>query len=320
MNGDARRVRERAPAKLNLGLRVVGRRPDGFHELDSLFAHLDLADELDASVVIDGRVGGPAMATTGTAVGAPADAADRLERRPAGDAWLDGRPLPLGPDNLVLRAFAAARTALGGALPPVHAVLAKRVPWGAGLGGGSADAAAALRAALRLAPAPFDAVRLAEAIGSDVPFCLGGAAVARVGGRGERVAPLALPAQSVVLVHPGVPVAAADAYRWWAAAPVDVAPMDEAIDAWRSGMVLPLANALEPGVVARVPEVADALAVLRSCAVGAVAMSGSGSTCFAVVADRAEGAAVAAAVAARRPDWWVRLAVAAAGGDGDAGT
>lgn len=264
MSADQPRVRERAPAKLNLGLRVVGRRPDGFHALDSLFAHLDLADGLDAALA---PVAGPA-------------ADDRLERRASGDAWLDGRELPLGPDNLVLRAFAAVRNALAGELSPVHAVLAKRVPWGAGLGGGSADAAAALRAAARLAPEPFDAAPLAEALGSDVPFCLTQVPVARVGGRGEEVAPLALPPRTVVLVHPGVPVAAADAYRWWAAAPVDVAPMDEAIDAWRRGAALALANALEPGVVARVPEVAAALAELRRHATGSVAMSGSGSTCL----------------------------------------
>ena len=294
MSGGARRVQERAPAKLNLGLRVVGRRSDGFHELDSLFAHLDLADELEAVL-------------------APAGAVDRLERRSVGDAWLDGRTLPLGPENLVTRSFALARAALGGALPPVHAVLAKRVPWGAGLGGGSADAAAALRAAGRLARAPFDAAPVAEALGSDVPFCLTRHHIARVGGRGEVVAPLALPARTVVLVHPGVPVAAADAYRWWASTPVDVAPMDEAIDAWRRGEALPLANALEPGVASRVPEVADALAELRARTTGPVAMSGSGSTCFAVVADRAEGLAIAGAVRARRPDWWVRVAVAAGG-------
>ena len=291
MSGGARPVRERAPAKLNLGLRVVGRRWDGFHELDSLFAHLDLADELDAVLARGG-------------------ASDRLERRASGDAWLDDRALPLGPDNLVARAFAAVRTALGGDLPPVHAVLAKRVPWGAGLGGGSADAAAALRVAARLAAAPFDAAPLAEALGSDVPFCLTRVPIARVGGRGEEVAPLALPSRTVVLVHPGVPVAAADAYRWWADRPVDVAPMDEAIDAWRRGGSFAIANALEPGVAARVPPVAEALAELREHATGPVAMSGSGSTCFAVVADRAEGAAIAAAVAARRPAWWVRVAVA----------
>ena len=303
MIGAPRSVRERAPAKLNLGLRVVGRRPDGYHELDSLFAHLDLADELEASLVLDG---------------APSGAVDRLERRAVGDSWLDGRPLELGPENLVARAFAAVRTALAGGLPPVHAVLGKRVPWGAGLGGGSADAAAALRAAARWAPVPFDPAPLAEALGSDVPFCLTRTPVARVGGRGERVEPLALPERTVVLVHPGVPVAAADAYRWWAAEPVDVAPMDEAIDAWRRGGASPPTNALEPGVAARVPEVAAALAELRAQTTGPVAMSGSGSTCFAIVGDRAEGIAVAAAVAERRPGWWVRVAVAAAADPGSA--
>ncbi len=301
MRSEPRPVRERAPAKLNLGLRVVGRRADGFHELDSLFAHLDLADELDLVL-------------------APDAAADRLVRRPVGDPWLDVRPLPLGPDNLVALAIAAVRGALTGGLPAVQAVLAKRVPWGAGLGGGSADAAAALRAVATLVSTPFAAGPLAETLGSDVPFCLSGVAVARVGGRGELVAPIALPERTVVLVHPGVAVAAADAYRWWAAAPVDVAAMDEAIDAWRRGAPLALANALEPGVAARVPEVAMALSDLRAFTMGPVAMSGSGSTCYAVVADRGEAAAVAAAVSARRPDWWVRVARAAVGVVGDTGS
>lgn len=282
-----------APAKLNLGLRVVGRRPDGFHELDSLFAHLDLADELEVVPARDVQD-------------------DALERLPAGDEALDARPLDLGPDNLVRRAIAALRSASAGALPPVRARLLKRVPWGAGLGGGSADAAAALRAAAALlqpdARGATDLAPLAEALGSDVPFCLSGVAVARVGGRGERLAPLELPARWVVLVHPWVPVAAADAYRWWAADPVAVAPMDAVVAAWRDGAPLPLANALEPAVAARVPEVAAVLAALRALDVGPVAMSGSGSTCFAVVDGAREAAAAAAELRARRPTWWVRAA------------
>jgi 4-diphosphocytidyl-2-C-methyl-D-erythritol kinase len=292
-------VREAAPAKLNLGLRVVGRRPDGFHELDSLFAHLDLADDL---VVAWAEAPSDASRSTD----------DRLDRAAAGDAWLDALDLPLGPENLVRRAWAAYRGAVGD-LAPVRGRLTKRVPWGAGLGGGSADAAAAFRAVARLASASVDLAPLAEQLGSDVPFCLAGHAVARVGGRGEVLTPVDLPPRTVVLVNPGVAVAAGDAYRWWGADPVDAAPMDEVLDAWRGGAPLPLANALEAGVAARVPEVAAALASLRAVAAGPVAMSGSGSTCFAVVADPAVGGAVAAAVAARHPGWWVRVATAAPG-------
>ncbi|MDF1522365.1 MAG: hypothetical protein P1P87_06035 [Trueperaceae bacterium] len=294
-------VREAAPAKLNLGLRVVARRADGFHELDSLFAHLDLADELTLAWADRGG----AVARSG---------GDRLERAAAGDPWLDALDLPLGPENLVRRAWAAYRGAFG-ELPSVWGRLAKRVPWGAGLGGGSADAAAALRGVARLASGSVDLAPLAEQLGSDVPFCLAGPALARVGGRGEVLTPVDLPPRTVVLVNPGVAVAAGDAYRWWGADPVDVAPMDEVLDAWRGGATLPLTNALQAGVAARVPEVAAALATLRAVADGPVVMSGSGSTCFAVVADPALGRAVAAAVAARHPAWWVRVATAAASPD-----
>ena len=296
---------ETAPAKLNLGLRVLGRRGDGFHDLDSLFVRLDLADVVTLRAATAGaRDGGD-----GGAGDAPADAvsADRLDRSPSGDAWLDARPLSLGPDNLVLRAVAAYRraaAAVGVEVPAVEVDLVKRIPWGAGLAGGSADAAAALRAAATLWPADVDLPALAAALGSDVPFCLAGTGAARVGGRGEHVVPLVLPAFDVLLVYPAVEVATAAAFGWWASESVDVpAPDDRAL---RSGERVPLHNALEAAVAARVPAVAEALADLRALRLGPVAMSGSGSTCFALAADAAAAAAAARALAQRRPDWWVR--------------
>ncbi len=300
-------ARERAPAKLNLGLRVIGRRPDGFHELDSLFALLDVADELTLSV-------------RGQASEPPGD---RLTRQPAGDPWLDGRPLALDGDNLVRRAVEAYRgVAVPMRVPGVEAVLTKRVPWGAGLGGGSADAAATLRAVARLAPAAVPLEPIAEALGSDVPFCLGGHRAARVGGRGETIAPLTVPPLPVVLVHPPVQVAAADAFRWWAAAPVDTSAMDEGLAAWAGGDRWPLVNALEPGVASRVAPVAEALEGLRALGVGPVAMSGSGSTCYVVVADGEIAEGVATRLRSRWPGWWVRAATVApldATVDGDVG-
>jgi 4-diphosphocytidyl-2-C-methyl-D-erythritol kinase len=281
-------VSARAPAKLNLGLRVLGRRADGFHALDSLFVRLDLAD--DVALRADG-------------------AADGLVRRAAGDPWLDPRPLGIGPDNLVLRALAAYRAAAGTAgvaVPPVAAELTKRIPWGAGLAGGSADAAATLRAAAALWPAPVDLPELAAALGSDVPFCLADLPAARVGGRGETIVPVDLPPLALVLVYPDAEVPTGPAFGWWAAEPVDVAPPDEA--ALRAGRRPLLANALEAPVARRVPAVAEALAALRALAIGPVAMSGSGSTCFAVAADPEAAATAVAELRARRPDWWVRAA------------
>jgi 4-diphosphocytidyl-2-C-methyl-D-erythritol kinase len=294
-----------AAAKLNLGLRVVGRRSDGFHELDSLFVRLDLADTLGVRIADEAAFGDVPVAD-----GA---AGDRLRRVAAGDAWLDRRPLPTGADNLVLRALAAYRSAArihGVQVPPLAAELVKRIPWGAGLAGGSADAAAALRAAAALCPATVDLMALAVGLGSDVPFCLAGHAAARVGGRGEDLRPIELPTFDLVLVYPGVEVSTAHAFGWWAAEGRDVDPPDEAgLRARRpSGRLPRVANALEGPVAARVPQVAAALALLRDLGCGPVAMSGSGSTCFALVADGAAAAASAAAVAERRPDWWVQAA------------
>jgi len=301
----ARVAVETAPAKLNLGLRVLGRRGDGFHDLDSLFVRLDLADVVTLRAAPAGaRVGADAaMGDT------PADAgsSDRLDRLPSGDAWLDERPLSLGPDNLVLRALAGYRraaAAVGVEVPAVEVDLVKRIPWGAGLAGGSADAAAALRAAATLWPADVDLPALGAALGSDVPFCLAGTGAARVGGRGEHVVPFELPPLDVLLVYPAVEVATAAAFGWWASAPVDVpAPDDRAL---RAGERVPLHNALEGAVAARVPAVAEAIAELRTLGLGPVAMSGSGSTCFALAADAAATADAARALARRRKDWWVR--------------
>jgi len=301
----ARVAVESAPAKLNLGLRVLGRRGDGFHDLDSLFVRLDLADR----VTLRAAPAGARDDAKVRAVDTPADAGstDRLDRLPAGDAWLDDRPLSLGPDNLALRAVAAYRraaAAVGVAVPAVEVELVKRIPWGAGLAGGSADAAAALRAAATLWPADVDLPALGAALGSDVPFCLSGIGAARVGGRGEHVVPFELPPFDVLLVYPAVEVVTAAAFGWWASEPVDVpAPDDRAL---RAGERVPLHNALEAAVAARVPAVAEAIAELRALGLGPVAMSGSGSTCFALAADAAATADAARALARRRTDWWVR--------------
>jgi len=168
-------LRLEAPAKLNLGLRVVGRRPDGHHELDSVFVLLDLADRL---LLLPGCSG------------------LRVEGHGAAD-------LPLGAGNLAWRGLVA-----GLDTEPELACLTleKQIPSAAGLGGGSSDAAAAWRLgrAWRGLPDRADADELAQlaAIGADVPFFAAGVVAARVTGIGERIEPLDLPARTVVLVHP----------------------------------------------------------------------------------------------------------------------
>ena len=185
-----------APAKLNLTLAVVGRRQDGFHDLHSVFVPLGLHDVL--TVAPAGPTGPDSLHVTG----------------------MDAGPLE---ENLVLRAIAAARTAIGQgpgrpATPPLAARLEKRIPVAAGLGGGSSDAAAAIAAALQAwgASDTFDLARrqtVAASVGSDAPFFLAGGP-ALVEGRGERVTPLTgIHGQpGILLVTPAVAVRTPDVF------------------------------------------------------------------------------------------------------------
>jgi 4-diphosphocytidyl-2-C-methyl-D-erythritol kinase len=273
----------RAPAKLNVGLRVLGRRPDGFHEIDSPMVAIDLHDDL--VVHAEGE-------------------RDELVRIPSGDAAIDAAPMPLDGTNLVLRALDAYRRAALSAgdtpPPPLRIELCKRVPLAAGLGGGSSDAAAALRLCAARWPAQPDLAVLAAAIGSDVPFFLADRTWARARGRGERLEILSEQALVAVLVNPGVGVSAADAYRWWSEG---VGARDASRASWRG---LDLTNDLEPGVAAHVPEVAEVLAWLRAATAAPVAMSGSGATCFALTEDPAEADDLARR-ARRDGRWWSRV-------------
>ena len=168
-------LRLEAPAKLNLSLRVVGRRPDGLHELDSLFVLLELADAL---LLLPGCSG---LRVDGT----------------------DAASVPVGSDNLAWRGLVAGM----GAEPDLCCLtLEKRVPAAAGLGGGSSDAAAAWRLgrAWRGLPDTANAADLfaLSAIGADVPFFAAGVAAARIGGTGEQVVEIPPVERDVVLVHP----------------------------------------------------------------------------------------------------------------------
>ena len=268
-----------APAKVNLWLNVVGRRADGYHLLDSLVAFVDLADRLEAhpsdglSLEVDGPLAGAL----------------------AGEA-----------DNLVLRA--ARRLAdRAGVAPKAALRLAKHVPVAAGLGGGSADAAAALHELVDLwrAALPQDELfDLAASLGADVPMCLAGRP-ALVSGVGERLAPApALPACAILLVNPRVPLATRDVFTARRTPFRPARPVDRP---WRdlAGLVIALAergNDLTAAAVSLAPEVGQVLdALRRSEAVRYAAMSGSGATCFALY-DTLEAAQRTAATLP--PAWW----------------
>jgi 4-diphosphocytidyl-2-C-methyl-D-erythritol kinase len=275
-----------APAKLNLTLRVVGRRADGYHEVDSVVAFAELGDVVRAQ------------------------AADRLTlvlEGPFASALANAGPAA---DNLVLR----AATALAGdaaMLRGARLTLTKNLPIASGIGGGSADAAATLQALAALWRSAGDRATLhalALTLGADLPVCLDGQAC-RMQGIGERLTPLAFVAPvPVVLVNPGVPLATAAVFRARTGAfsaplePPAALPDAAALAAWvaRGG------NDLEAPARALLPAIATVLEALRArpgC-LGA-AMSGSGATCFGVFA-RDETAALAAAyLHAAHPAWWV---------------
>jgi 4-diphosphocytidyl-2-C-methyl-D-erythritol kinase len=273
-----------APAKINLYLHVLGRRLDGYHELDSLVAFADIADTVTAepanalSLAIDGRFAAAL----------------------AGDTA----------DNLVLRA-ASLLAARFGVTAGAAMRLTKELPVASGIGGGSSDAAAALhalQAVWAVRAAPDELAALAAQLGADVPVCLLGRA-AWLGGIGEALAPAPpLPPVAIVLVNPGTALSTPAVFkarrgRFSAparfAAPIsDAAGLAAALNARR--------NDLTEAAIGLVPEIGDVLARLTECDGALLArMSGSGATCFALFAEDAAARQAAARLAHARPDWWV---------------
>lgn len=264
-------VLERAPAKVNLVLQVGAKRSDGYHELVSLMARVDVSDSLTVA---------PAERTVVECPG--------LE----------------GGDTLVTRALQAFVAAVGEDRLPdgaggFHAVVAKRIPAGAGLGGGSSDAAAALRAANRLCDsplAPAELSALGATIGSDVPFFLG-PPVAVVRGRGERIEPgPELPPVAVALAWPGRPLATRDVYEAYRPAPsVQLHGTFGAI-----ARTADLAALVRNDLAAVAERLEPACAALRHELVGRGAevacVTGSGSAVFGLFGDVAEARAAVASL------------------------
>jgi 4-diphosphocytidyl-2-C-methyl-D-erythritol kinase len=273
-----------AAAKLNLYLHVLGRRADGYHLLDSLVAFADVGDEIAAE---------PASELS-LAVSGPQAAA------------LAGDPAA----NLVWRAalLLAAET---GRAPAAALHLVKRLPVASGIGGGSSDAAAALRALDALWRLGLDEVRLAAIgarLGADVPVCLA-ARASWLGGIGERIEPAGDPPEvTALLVNPGAGLATPAVFKartgaFSAPARFAALPRDAA------GLAARLAerrNDLTAAAVALMPEIATVLARLERLEGALIArMSGSGATCFALFAERDAAENAAARLAAEQPRWWV---------------
>jgi len=277
-------VVEAAPAKVNLYLHVVGRRDDGYHLLDSLVVFADAGD------VIRVR---------------PDDRLSLTVEGPFADQ------VPSDDDNLVLRA-ARGLAEMADVSSGAAIVLDKRLPVAAGVGGGSADAAAALRALCDLwavEPPPERLARLATDLGADVPACLA-AVPAFLGGIGERLDPApALPACFMVLVNPGVAVPTPPVFKarqgpFSTPARFNESPADAQAFA---AALADRRNDLTDAAVGIAPPIAEVLAALAALPGTLLArMSGSGATCFGLFATKAEAERAAGSLRADHPGWWIR--------------
>jgi 4-diphosphocytidyl-2-C-methyl-D-erythritol kinase len=271
-------MQEEAFAKINLALHVRGREANGYHRIETLFAFAETGDRLrvEESDALSLRTEGPFAAA-----------------------------LPPSDDNLVLRAAAELRSRhgieAGAAL-----ILEKQLPVASGLGGGSADAAAALRLLARwwgLEYDPPSMVVLARELGADVPACLVSRPL-RGTGRGDRLEPVedrTIAGTPLLLVNPGKPLSTADVFARWDGVDRGVLMLGDPLDAALGGR-----NDLEAAARALMPEVSEVLDRLTRCdGTKLVRMSGSGASCFALFASESERDAAQVLIAAEQPHWWL---------------
>lgn len=259
-----------APAKLNLMLRITGRRPDGYHDLQTVFQLIDLCDRIGVEVRADGvieRVSGPADV--------PAE------------------------QDLVVRAARAMQQASGSRLG-ARLWVEKHIPMGGGLGGGSSDAATVLCVLNRIWQAGLPVAELARlglGLGSDVPVFVEGSS-AWAEGRGERLTPLELPERWYLVMHPGVHVSTAAVFQ------APELTRNSPLITIRRFLQAGSGNDCEPAVRARYPEVATALDWLAAFA--PAQLTGTGACVFAGFASAADAGRVAARVPGRWRAWVVR--------------
>lgn len=278
-------VTEVARAKINLALHVTGRRADGYHLLDSLVTFCESGDRLDITASDEDRfsVSGPFA----DVLGGPAD-------------------------NLVLKARDGLRQRLAAAgisTGPVAIHLEKNLPVASGIGGGSADAAAALHGLLRIWRTnlePQEGKALLLSLGADVPMCFAGTPLA-ARGIGEDITPLPqMPAMALVLANPLIGVSTPAIFKALERRdnpPVGVLPASSSLADWIDCLKR-LRNDMEPAATMLVPEIAAARAMLDGQGALMSRMSGSGATCFGIFDSPEKAKAAAEALRRQRPDWY----------------
>lgn len=287
----------KAHAKINLGLAVLGKRPDGYHDISTVMQSLELADEV------------------------------RMERReePGLRFTCSEESLPADRGNL---AYRAAELLLGERLlsEGLHLHLEKHIPLAAGLAGGSADAAAVLWGVRRLFDLPVsreELLTLARQLGADVPFCLTGGTLL-CEGIGERLSPApALPPCSILLAKPPVEVSTKEAYgSLLPPGQREEISMDPVLAALREGSLEGLSgamkNAFEPGVLSLHPEVGELLSALTEAGAVCARMSGSGPTVFGLFSEREQAREAMERLRVSAPRVFTALTEAAGRGVGEA--
>ena len=276
---------EKAPAKINLDLLVTARRPDGYHELDSLVVFAPPADHIEVQ---------PSAEWSLTASGPF-----------AGD-------LPEPENDMTLRAARLLAEQTGMACPPMAFTLEKNLPVAAGIGGGSGDAAAVMRLLRRAWELDITDERLRDIglqLGADLPACIYGRPV-RMRGIGERLDPVrGLPEMPLVLVNPRIPVATARVFAGLELP--DAAPVRSSFPTRASLVQLAIwlassRNDLEPPALVVEPRIGSVLDALRAAPDVILArLSGSGATCFGIFRTRASAEEAARTIALNQPEWWV---------------